>query len=1000
MERYIEHYHAWFARTAVITVLEVFLAFVPAAEGQYRATHWDANAGLPQNIVRGIAQTPDGYLWVATLNGVARFDGVRFTIFDKSNTPGITTNRFAAFALGADGDLWLNGENGSLTQFHNGTFRASGTAEGISANSVNAVTADGSGNVWIISIGRILKWHKEANRFEPIAGGDGTYYSPLDWVGTGFWGLRGDKLYCFVRGRFFANQLPRDVDPGSVRKVAVGADGMVWLDLPNGRFDRLVDGKWILSSKPVELPFSDASRRSWKAIIGSHLDRILMLPSEGLEKGIPYNTIVEDDEHNVWVGAEGQGLYRIDKQTIHTYSVAQGLAGVKVYPVLAARDGDMWVGTWPAGLTRFHEGTTTTFTPKDGLPGLVTALAEDRAGNLWIGTHGGLAAMSHGHIQAVPALRQKLPVVQAIYEARDGTLLLGTPDGIYRYDPKNGQGSWFKPQSITIGDVRVIVEDSHGDVWFGGYSGLTRMHNGVISRWTEREGLPSNSVRAIYMDPQGVLWVGTYEGGLGRLENGRWTLYNEANGLFDNGVFQILEDLHDNLWMSSNRGIFRVSKKQLNDVASGKESNVITVSYGQSDGMANTECNGGLWPAGAIDKQGKLWFPTQDGVAVVESDLPRVSQEPPKIVIESATIDHVPANLTKPITIKPGQESLEIEYTGLSFYRPDEIVFRYKMDSLDSKWQNVGHRRVAYFSHLPPGSYRFRLMAASGGGVWSEAEGLAITVLPPFYLTSWFAAAVALFAAAILYLAWSYRVRQLQKAHAAQQAFAQELIYSQENERRRISGELHDSLGQRLILIKNHALILLRLGADAMQAEQRREAIEEISTEASHAIDETRAISYNLRPFQLDRLGLSKAIEALVRSASRATQIHFSTQIDNIDESFPEDQRINFYRIVQEAVNNIMKHSGATEAEIRVEKTEIRILLSIRDNGNGMALENKSVPSPGKGGFGLTGIRERAAVLGGAVRIRSSPDSGTLISCDFDLTKLRAREIKVSTLSP
>jgi signal transduction histidine kinase/ligand-binding sensor domain-containing protein len=974
------------SQAALKIIFGALLAVALVAQAQFRATHWSADDGLPQNIVRGIVQMPDGYLWIATLNGVARFDGVRFTIFDKSNTPGITTNRFAALARGIDGDLWLIGENGSVTRYHHGEFHTLGSSEGVLSNSVNALTSDEQGNVWIIDNGRIFRWNQSQGRFEPGADG-GIYYNPLDWAGTGFWGIENDVLHCFVRGHASSYTLPRSVKPEQVAKVAVGADGAAWIDLPLGRFARFLDSRWEFASTPIMSYFKDPTRSTWKGTVGIHLERTLILPSES--KGIRYNTITEDSEHNVWVGSEGQGLYRIDKQTIHVYSVAQGLAGANVYPVLKARNGDMWVGTWPAGVNGFHDGAITTYTTKDGLPGLVTSLAEDRAGNLWIGTHGGLAVLSNGRIRRPQNLPEKLPTVFAIFEMQDGNLLFGTSRGIYRYSPKDGSGSWFRPQGTAdFGDVRVIVQGRSGDIWFGGFSGLSRLHNGVLTQWTERDGLPSDSVRAIYEDAQGVMWVGTYDGGLGRLSNGQWTHYNTRNGLFDNGVFQILEDNHANLWMSSNRGIFRASKSQLNDVAAGKDSMVISVSYGRSDGMSNVECNGGFWPSGAIDEEGKLWFPTQEGVAVVEPDFNKETNRTPKVVVESVTLDHVPVNPGKTITINREQEILEIDYTGLSFYRPEQVAFRYKMDGLDREWQDVGYRRTAYFSHLPPGSYTFRVRAATSDGIWSEAEGLPIVVLPPFYLTQWFILAVFLLLASVVYGIWSFRERQLQRSHAAQQAFSRELIVSQEVERRRISGELHDSLGQRLIIIKNHALFLLRPKADTLAAEERRQTIEEIKEEASLAIDETRAISYNLRPFQLDRLGISKAIDALVRSVSRATEIRFVTHIDDVDDSFPEDLRINFYRIVQESLNNIIKHSGATEAEIRVERANDRVMLSIRDNGKGLPADPKNVP-PGKGGFGLRGIRERATVLGGVIRIRSQQGSGTLLTGEFLLTKHR-----------
>jgi signal transduction histidine kinase/ligand-binding sensor domain-containing protein len=975
-------------RVAVLGLL--FTGFL-TGHAQFRSTQWTADSGLPQNIIRGISQTPDGYMWVATLNGVARFDGVRFTIFDKSNTPGIAANRFAAMVKGAPGDLWLYTENGAVTRRHQNEFRTLSDAEGVPIGSAHGLTSDNHGNVWILRDDHIVKWNDALNRFEPVAENNDIRYIGLNWDGTGFWGTRGQDLYCFVHGKFSIHTVPAYLSLTNVHKVAAGADGAIWLELPKGRFARFFEDKWEVHTEPLLTPLI-GSRSNWKASINSHLDRTLFFPSGDFEKGIRYNMITDDSERNTWVGSEGQGLYRIQRQTIHVYSVAQGLAGPNVYPVLQDRRGDMWIGTWPAGLTQYHEGTLKTYTPKDGLPGLVSALAEDGAGNLWIGTHSGVAVLSQGHFRVPANLPPNLPDVQAILKTEDGSLLFATQRGVYKYNEtdKSQTNSWLEPNGAgSLGDVRVIVEGRNGDLWFGGYSGLTRMHNGTVTRWTETEGLPSNNVRSIYEDAEGVLWVGTYDGGLGRYSNGRWTRYTQKDGLFDNGVFQILEDSRANLWMSSNRGIYRVSKKQLNDFAAGLQRIVITVSYGRSDGMLNAECNGGLWPAGSKDKDGKLWFPTQDGVAVVDPEFVPVNQRSPQVVIESADLDHAPANLEKPITVAPGHESLEIQYTALSFSRPEQITFRYMMEGLDTNWQDVGYRRTAYFSRMSPGRYTFHVMAANSDGVWSTtSSSLPITVLPPFYLTRWFLLTICALAFGLLYLLWGFRIRQLKNMQAAQQAFSQQLIASQESERRRISGELHDSLGQRLIIIKNHALFLLRPRAAAQNEEDRRQTIEEISSEASLAIDETRTISYDLRPFQLDRLGLSKAVEALIRSASRATGIRFSTHIADIDSSFPEALRINFYRIVQEAVNNIMKHSGASEAEINVDKTSRGISLSIRDNGVGLSSQHK-VTGIGKGGFGLIGIRERALLLGGIVEIGSQPGTGTLLTINFDLKRHR-----------
>jgi signal transduction histidine kinase len=571
-------------------------------------------------------------------------------------------------------------------------------------------------------------------------------------------------------------------------------------------------------------------------------------------------------------------------------------------------------------------------------------------------------------------LPSDFPVIQAILVSAEGSLLLGTPDGLYKFAiAKSPEGMRLQSQRKLIdGDVRVLVNGSHGDLWAGGYNGLTRIHNGVFTHWSEREGLPSANVRSIYEDADGVLWVGSYDGGLGRYADNHWTRFTRDDGLFDNGVFQILEDAHQNLWMSSNRGIYRVDK-------------ILASSYGRSDGLLNAECNGGLWPAGAKDDDGNLWFPTQGGVAVVDTNIINRNTTPPRVVIESVLLDHKLANANSPIKIRPGQDGLEIQYTALSFSKPEQVAFRYMMDGLDSTWEEVGTRRTAYFSHMPPGNYIFRVMAANSDGVWSVTQqSIPITVMPPFYLTGWFIALICGLLLLATYALWSIRVAEFKRRATVQQAFAKELIASQEMERRRISAELHDSLGQRLIVIKSLAYFLQRPKAASMGTDEQRQTLEEMSSEVSQAIEETRTISYNLRPFQLDRLGLSKAIEALARSVGTASEIRFQTSIDDIDNSFPEAQRINVYRIIQEATNNISKHSGATEAQIRVQKTNQGVTLTISDNGKGFSSDAKSA-SIGKSGFGLIGIRERALLMGGTVKIQSIPGSGTVLRFDFPL---------------
>jgi signal transduction histidine kinase/ligand-binding sensor domain-containing protein len=967
------------------------LSFAPCGWAQYRSTQWTADSGLPQNSVRGIVHAADGYLWVATLDGIAKFDGLRFTVYNKSNTPGITSNRFVAMAEGDSGDLWMASEDGNLIRYRAGHFQRMGEAEGLRPYSVGAITYDHRGGFWVDSDDRVYRWAPQSGRFErEVFDRDDTRFIPLWWGGTGFWAIQNGNLVCFTRGHLTTHLLPKTLTLAHIQGVAVGGDDVVWIGTTDGHLGRLVDGSLAVGKGTVTTDWLSSKREGWRGQIAPDFRRTVIFPSDGIEKGIPYNVVVADDEDNMWVGSEDEGLFRVQRQSIKSLSSTQGLASDGVYPVMESSAGDMWVGSWPAGLTRVHDGRVTAFTKADGVPGLVTALAEDRSGTIWVGSHNGVRIFSHGRLIVPPGIpEEKLPVVQVIHPMGDGAMMLGTPKGIYLLAGSNSR--WMtKRDGLASDDVRVILEDRRGDTWVGGYGGLTRIHNGVMTRWTEAEGLPSNNIRAIDQDSAGEIWVGTYDGGIGWLHNSKWVVFNQVSGLYDNGAFQILEDGQERFWISSNRGIYRVSRRQLIDVAEGHEKRVDSVAYGRADGMLSMECNGGVWPAGAKDAHGFLWFPTEKGVAIVDPTSVSVDNLPPKVVIESASVEHKMQTAVDQVVMRPGETNLEVQYTALSYSRPEQISFRYKLDGVDENWQEVGHRRTAYYTHLLPGDYVFRVAARNSDGVESLADStLRVTVIPPFYRRWWFFALIILTTLAILWLLWNRRAQEVAREQASQQAFSRELIASQENERRRIAAELHDSLGQRLIIINNLALFLLKTKGKVRSEEDKQETIEEISSEATQAIEETRAISYALRPFQLDRLGLTKAIQAMLTKVARASEIELEADIQDIDDAFPEELRINFYRIVQEGLNNIVKHSHATQGTVTAHRTKSSVVLTISDNGQGLPSEPRNM-KPGAGGFGLTGIRERAMLMNGTLQIKSENGNGTVLVIHFPLEKRSA----------
>jgi signal transduction histidine kinase/ligand-binding sensor domain-containing protein len=951
----------------------------------YRFDVWTEENGLPQTFARNVAQTPDGYLWIATFDGLVRFDGVRFTIFNRSNTPGITSNRFAAMYESANGDLWLNTEGGRLTRYHGREFQTFGPQQGILSDAVRGVTGDDAGHVWVLIGDNIAAWNETAGRFMDATPRDlHIPFSPFMWENTAFWGVDARGLHCFINGRFVTYPLSSRFAGTSIWGAALDQNGTIWLDGVDGRQFTIAGGKIadhpVNRAGPVRLPYRDGRGLSWTIEVSHRLDRSVIFESSGHTESISFHSMYEDREQNLWFGA--RGLYRLQRASIRTYSKDQGLIDNNIYAIFQDHFGAIWIGAWQSGLSRFWKGRFTSFAEADGLPSrIVTALGEDRNGVLWVGTVDGVGILDHGHFRrrAGPVLPDRA-VVQAICAARDGTLWFGTSNGLVSY--KDGYTQVLTTASgLATNDVRTIVESGSGDLWIGGYGGLTRLHQAKFTRWTERNGLPSDNVRALYQDRDGVLWIGTYDGGMGRLKNDKITSYTQRDGLFDNGVFQILEDDRGNMWMSCNRGIYRISKRELNAFASGETRSVTSVAYGKTDGMLNAECNGGYSPAGIKARDGKLWFPTEDGVAVIDPVSVRTNPQPPPVIIESSIVDQTSAPLGTAVQVAPGQENLAVQYTAPSFINSDQIRFRYQMQGLDSGWIDAGPRRTAYYSHLPPGKYVFRVIAGNSDGTWNmNGRSLPVIVLAPYYQTWWFAALICTSMIAVVALAWRYRIAQVERARTLQQAFSRQLIASQENERKRIAAELHDSLGQHLVVINNLALFQ----AKATEGKADTHMLGEISSEATQAIRETREISFNLRPFQLDRLGLTKAIETVVRRISKASGIHVSCTIDDIDDLFPEELRINLYRIVQESLNNVIKHAQATEVSVRIQRTLELMLLSIEDNGRGFTSASRNSHSEFSG-FGMTGMMERAQLLGGRFQVHSTLGRGTLITVEVPL---------------
>ena len=436
------------------------------------------------------------------------------------------------------------------------------------------------------------------------------------------------------------------------------------------------------------------------------------------------------------------------------------------------------------------------------------------------------------------------------------------------------------------------------------------MENGIITNFLLKDGLISEQIREIYQENDGTFWIGTYGGGILRFRDGKFIPITSRNGLAEDIASRILPDDNGNFWVLGNQGIYMVSRDSLNDFADGKIPRVYCRVFNMQDGMKTIEGSGGNQPAGWKTSDGKLWFPMIIGGAVIDPS--EIELKTPPTYIENIFLNKEIVKTPDKLKLPPNFNNLEIEYTAISFDKPEQIQFRYKLEGYDTDWQDVGTRRIAYYPYLPPGSYTFKVSSTNGNNIWSTNEAdLEIIVSAPFWQSWWFSALLAVLLTMLIVLVYQIRLASLHKKRSQQEDFARQLINAHESERHRIAGELHDGLGQNLLVIKNWTLLLLK---QIPEDSKHKRYLDEILDASSLSLDETRTIARNLRPHSLNKFGLTETILNMIRQIEDSSGIKFTTEIENIDGLFNSEEELSIFRILQECFNNIIKHSEAKTA--------------------------------------------------------------------------------------
>jgi ligand-binding sensor domain-containing protein/signal transduction histidine kinase len=1004
------------------------VALVPSAAASgsgplgadYIVRDWQTEDGLPQSSVLSMAQTPDGYLWLATFGGLARFDGVRFTVFDGGNLPCLPANRLVRLCVEREGALWILTEYHDVVRVQDGIGRLLAREDGVPEGGFRWMGSDGQGRLWL--------------------GGSN----------AGLWEWR--------EGRVVGVPLPPEFTQRRLRAVVQDADGRPWFGYSEGLF-RFIDGH------PVSLAGSTGSSHPMAhPACPSRDSGLWVFTTQGLRKWVEggwrpemwpcpdTNAVVvaasEDHAGVLWVATYSTGLFRFTRQEgWEQFTTASGLTTPNLRSILCDREGNIWVGTDGGGLLQIKARPWRMITRREGLGiDAVHSVSQDPSGAVWLaGGTGQPYRWDQGRVTPAlsAALSDVMGSVWAVLTARDGTVWIGTYAGkLFRYEHGVLTG-YGKPEGVCAGSVRALLEDRQGTIWVGGVEGLSRvtrgqavsfarkdglsservwalaegksgelyigtaggglneLREGRFQAYTRQHGLADDQIRSLYMDADGVLWIGTRSGGLNRFQDGRFTGFRVRGGLPARDVGPMVEDDENRLWMVSELGILRVSRRELNEFAAGRRKVVSFMATDRNDGLATIEV-GGVQPACLKARDGTLWFGTTRGAACLNPADLADNQHPPPVIIEEARIDdevvgeyrlapgvatdatavpaaHVPASPVSlggsdaaegppRIIVQPHQRRIEFRYTGLSLAAPAKVRFRHRMEGFDPDWVYPGTDREVSYTRLPPGDYRFRVSACNGSGVWNETgASLAVGVLPAFHQTWWFRvlvlAGVAGGVSGVVFLLLHLRVARMNQLARL---------------RGRIASDLHDEIGSNLggiVLLSD-----LARQAPAIPPEAQT-SLAEIHATAQRTATAMRDIVWFLNPDFDTLTDMVARMREFTRTLlnGRDHAFEFTTAQPATPARLPLEFRRNLFFAFKEILHNIVKHAGARRVHIRIEARNRQLVLRVADDGCGFD------PAHAPGGHGLHSLQRRAAEVHGHLVIESQAGRGTTITLEAPL---------------
>ncbi len=970
----------------------------------YLIRNYTSDDGMRSDVVYSIAQDREGYLWCATHAGLARFDGVRFTIFDRDNTPALGTRAIYWVEADLDGRLWIADEHYSLSIRESGAFRAVVLPPGPDGQPewVRFRRQDSQRRTWITTrSGRTIQWSEDTARPGPsVPQSSAIQLEP--WPGNGpDWHRIEDPAGSAARfGHLRDGRFVEVADPeghGRFRSATC--------------FPRLAGGLWMLEG-------STGDRRLRALLPDGSMSSARAIPRWPEDSPAAY---LEDRQGNIWIGLLGAGIVRIAPDgSARRFSRRDGLGTERIRGLLLDREGNIWAATDGGGLSRFTPRRFRMFGRAEGLPSeiiySVTPAPVNDGGGLWVATHGGgVQRMRDGAFNKLDSFD---PFPWTVHVPADGSLWVGDlMDGL-------GTSQGGKPKKLVQGrQIDALCDDPAGGGWAGGFGllrwqdgsatvvtnfpgrgiisslacardgtlwigtlgdGLWRRRDGAYTRFGRAEGLGHDEVNALYLDPQNVLWIGTTGAGLVQMKEGRITAIRETDGLADRCVCGIAEDGRGHLWFTSLGGIFRVARRELEDFCEGRGPRISSQRFDRDDGVSTIQCTGSSQPKIARTDDGRMWFATLRGLASADPATLGMNTNPPPVVIEHLRVDGVDS-VPGPVhpVLAAGTRRIEVHYTALSLTAPDKVRFRHRLEGRGDAWSEAEGRRFAAFDGLGPGEHRFRVIAANNDGVWNETgASLAFTVLPFFWQTFWFQAAAG--GLALGTVGWSVRFVSLRKVR--RQLAAIERQQAIDRERARIARDMHDDVGAALTQL---TLLSSQADEEGPGTGPGAAPLRQVTALSREIVGKLDELVWTVNPRHDTTIGLVDYLCHHAEESLRGTGLRLRYDIAAGLASLPvsADARHQLFLAFKEALNNVLKHAAATEVRLRVQSGDGVLRVAVEDDGRGFDPAKTDPTSEGLGN-----LRQRLAALGGRCEITARTDGGTVVEFHLPLSDASAPE--------